>query len=65
MTFKTNVPDRWIENPDQLPFQAFNKGMDIVDDEKKSATMVSKHGQSASLGHSNIRTLKTHDNFRS
>ena len=35
MTFKTNVPDRWIENPDQLPFKSFHK-LDSDDKKKKS-----------------------------
>ena len=86
MTFKTNVPDRWIENPEQLPYKAFaemeNKdtnvtlhqrgmslttGGELASDLKQSVAKVSKHCQSASLGHhSNFHAnSKTRENFRS
>lgn len=72
MTFKTNVPDRWIDNPDSLPLKGLTepddgdkkqRGKSI--DLKTSAIKVNQHLQTASLSHATFQASKTRENFRS
>jgi len=80
MTFKTNVPDRWIENPDQLPSKSFNEqhnnfekkrgmslatGADANNDLRQAAIKVNNHFQSASLSQATFQASKARENFRS
>lgn len=80
MTFKTNVPDRWIENPDRLPRKAFHElddkksagqksftqAAETTGDLRHSAAKVHNHCASASLSNATFMAAsKTRENFRS
>ena len=80
MTFKTNVPDRWIEHPEQLPLKAFHEldnrkslghksmtqGAETTGDLRNSAVKVNNHCASASLSNATFNAAsKTRENFRS